>query len=71
MIKKIETRHTCILCGKKRFQRHMISFTFVSWITPVTKSRVKHWACRHSKEIYKKSCMDILRETDFNPVILP
>lgn len=66
-----ESRHTCILCGRKRFRSRMRSFTFVSWVTPVSKSRVKHYACNDKKLYESHSCMEKLLETDFNPVILP
>ncbi|NHN25830.1 hypothetical protein FIA58_009105 [Flavobacterium jejuense] len=64
-------RHTCILCKKKRFQEHMKSFIFVSWVTPVKKSRVKHWACNKNKNYFEPTCIEELLKTDFNPVIMP
>lgn len=66
-----QKRHTCILCGKKRFQDRMRSFTFISWVTPVAKSRVKHWACNKNKNQFEQTCMEKLLQIDFNPVIIP
>lgn len=73
MVEK-ENRHRCIMCGKKRFQRYLRSFTFVSWSTPVSKSRVKHYACSINigyKSYNEPTCMDKLLKMDFNPVIMP
>ncbi|WP_406843570.1 hypothetical protein [Flavobacterium soyae] len=67
----MKTRHTCIFCGKKRFQERMTSFTFVSWTTPVAKSRVKHWACSKNIRPQEQDCFKKLLEIDFNPVIIP
>ena len=66
-----EKRHTCILCKKKRFQTYMKSFTFVSWVTPVAKSRVKHWCCTEENYVLGRDCFSELLQIDFNPVIIP
>jgi len=67
----MKVRHICIFCGKKRFQERMTSFTFVSYSTPLTKSRVKHWACSKNGGLYDKNCFQKLLEIDFTPVIMP
>lgn len=65
-------RSVCILCGSKRSQNKLISFSFNSWLSPTCESRSYHFACKNNDYNYTgKSCFDTIYRQDFNVFILP
>jgi hypothetical protein len=68
-LKKINSqRSTCILCGKKRYHNYLKSFYFITWITPIKKTKTLHYACYINigyNNYNKETCINKLLYSNF------
>jgi hypothetical protein len=66
-----EKRKVCVLCGAKRFQRHLQVFTFVYYASPVTKSMSYHFACKDKSPNLNDTCFEKMLKMEYNVHLMP
>jgi len=69
----IAERHTCIVCGKKRYKKFLNSFEFIGWETPIKKFTSRHYACSYNigwKRFNETVCFDKLKVIDMKIEII-